>query len=117
MRLKQLLQNIREPPPNSIVGHMISADGRAMRNMPFVILFNLAWLFLYPILAGAPFVQVILPAILSLPLFIYLHLCTYYYGDPNEVRLRYSIAVFLLGLALTYFNLAGVCYLIFGYFS
>jgi two-component system sensor histidine kinase DesK len=117
MRLKQLLQNIREPPPNSMVGHMIGADGRVMRNMPFMILFNLAWLFLYPLIAGAPFVQVILPTLISLPLFIYLHLCTYYYGGCNNVRLRYIAGVFALGLALTYFNLAAVGYLIFGYFS
>jgi two-component system sensor histidine kinase DesK len=117
MRLKQLLQNIREPPANSMVGYMIRDDGRTMRNMPFVILFNLAWLFLYPVLARAPFMTVILPAIVSVPLFVYLHLCAYYYGGPNEVRLRYSFAIFALGLALTYFNLAGVCYLIFGYFS
>ena len=36
-----------------MVGHMIGADGRVMRNMPFVILFNLAWLFFYPLIARA----------------------------------------------------------------
>jgi len=117
MHLKQLLQDIREPPRCSMVGHMVGADGRVMRNMPFVILFNLAWLFVYPIIAGAPFKQVILPTLISLPLFIYLHLCSYYYGGSSEVRLRYIGGVFLLGLALTYFNLAAVGYLIFGYFS
>ncbi|MES1262937.1 MAG: histidine kinase, partial [Peristeroidobacter soli] len=117
MRLKQLLHNIREPPPNSMVGHMIGGDGRVMRTMPFVILFNLAWLFLYPVIAGAPFMRVIFPTILTLPLFVYLHLCSYYYGGPNSVRLRYILGIFALGLALTYFNLAGVGYLIFGYFS
>jgi two-component system sensor histidine kinase DesK len=117
MRLQQLLQNIREPPPNSMVGCMIGGDGRVMRTMPFIILFNLAWLFFYPLIARASFVQVILPTIISLPLFIYLHLCSYYYGGPNEVRLRYIAGIFLLGLALTYFNLAGVGYLIFGYFG
>jgi two-component system sensor histidine kinase DesK len=117
MRLKQLLQNIRNPPPDSMVGHMIGGDGRVMRNMPFVILFNLAWLFLYPILAQVSFVRVILPTLISLPLFIYLHLCAYYYGGPNEVRLRYIAGVFLLGFVVTYFNLAALGYLIFGYFS
>jgi hypothetical protein len=96
---------------------MIGGDGRVMRNMPIMILFNLAWLFLYPLIAGAPFVKVILPTIISLPLFIYLHLCSYYYGGPNEIRGRYITGVFLLGLALTFFNLAAVCYLIFGSFS
>jgi two-component system sensor histidine kinase DesK len=117
MRLGQLLKNIREPPPDSMVGHMIGGDGRVMRTMPFVILFNLAWLFLYPLIAGAPFVRVILPTLISLPLFIYLHLCTYYYGGSNEVRVRYIAGVFALGLVLTYFNLAAVGFLIFGYFS
>jgi two-component system sensor histidine kinase DesK len=117
MRLKELLHNIREPPPNSMVGHMIGSDGRVMRSMPLVILFNLAWIFLYPVLAGAPFMRVILPSLVSLPFFVYLHLCTYYYGGPNNIRLWYVAGIFALGLALTYFNLAGVGYLIFGYFS
>ena len=89
MRPQQLIKNIREPPPNSMVGYMTRCDGRVMRTMPFVILFNLAWLFLYPLIARASFVRVILPTLISLPLFVYLHLCTYYYGGPNEVRLRY----------------------------
>ena len=117
MRLKQLLENIRERPPDSMVGHMIGGDGRIMRNMPFVILFNLAWVFLYPILAGVSFVHVILPSLISVPLFVYLHLCTYFYGGPAAVRMRYIAGVFLLGFVVTYFNLAGVAYLIFGYFS
>jgi two-component system sensor histidine kinase DesK len=117
MQLKQLLKNIREPPPDSMVGHMVGTDGRVMRNMPFVILFNLAWVFLYPILAHVSFVHVILPSLISVPLFVYLHLCTYFYGGPNNVRLWYIAGVFLLGFVVTYFNLAGVAYLIFGYFS
>jgi len=117
MRLKQLLKNIREPPPDSMVGHMTGGDGRIMRHMPFVILFNLAWLFLYPILARVSFVQVILPTLISVPLFVYLHLCSYFYGGPNSIRLRYIAGVFLLGFVVTYFNLAALGYLIFGYFS
>jgi two-component system sensor histidine kinase DesK len=117
MRLKQLLQNIREPPPHSMVGLMIGADGRVMRNMPFVILFNMAWLFFYPVLAHLSFVGVILPTLISLPLFIYLHLCTYFYGGPRNIRLRYIAAVFVLGYVVTAFNLAALGYLIFGFFS
>jgi len=117
MRLSQLIKNIREPPPDSMVGHMIGGDGRVMRNMPFVILFNLAWLFLYPLLAQVSFVKVILPTLISVPLFLYLHLCTYYYAGPNNVRLRYVAGVFLLGFAVVYFNLAGLAYFIFGFFS
>jgi two-component system, NarL family, sensor histidine kinase DesK len=117
MRLKQLIKNIREPPPDSMVGHMIGSEGRVMRNMPFVILFNLAWLFLYPILADVSFVKVILPTLISVPVFLYLHLCTYFYGGPNTVRLRYIAGVFLLGFVLAYYNLAGLSYLIFGFFS
>ena len=116
MRLRQLIQNIREPPQDSMVGHMIG-DGRVMRHMPFVILVNLAWLFLYPILARVSFVDVILPTLISVPIFLYLHLCTYFYGGPNQVRLRYIAGVFLLGFALVNFNLSGLAYLIFGYFS
>jgi two-component system, NarL family, sensor histidine kinase DesK len=117
MRLKQLLQSIRDPPPHSMVGLMIGADGRVMRNMPFVILFNMAWLFFYPVLAHLSFVGVILPTLISLPVFIYLHLCTYFYGGPRNVRLRYIAAVFVLGYVVTAFNLAALGYLIFGFFS
>src|SRR6185295_9302431 len=117
MRLSKLLQNIREPPPDSMVGHMTGGDGRIMRNMPFVILFNLTWLFLYPVVANASFVHVILPTLLSVPVFIYLHLCSYYYGGPNQVRLRYIAGVFVLGFVVSYFNLSALGYLIFGYFS
>jgi two-component system sensor histidine kinase DesK len=117
MRLKQLLRNIREPPPDSMVGYIIGRDGRVMRNMPFVILFNLAWLFFYPVLAHQSFVGVILPTLISVPLFVYLHLCTYFYAGSGEMRLRYIAAVFLLGFALTYFNPAALGYLIFGFFS
>jgi len=35
MRLKQLLQNIREPPADSAVGYMSQAGGKSMRSMPF----------------------------------------------------------------------------------
>ncbi len=117
MRLKQLLQSIRNPPPDSMVGYMSGAHGRVMRSMPFVILFNLGWLFLYPVLARMPFMSVILPTLISLPVFLYLHLCTYFYGGPSTVRLRYIAAIFVLGFAMVPFNLSCLGYLIFGFFS
>ena len=68
-----------------MVGHMIGADGRVMRTMPFVILFNLAWLFFYPVdRARCRSCRSSCPRIISLPLFIYLHLCTYFYGGPAD---------------------------------
>ena len=117
MRLSQLLKNIREPPESSIVGHMIGADGRVMRNMPFVTLFNLAWLFFYPVIAQLSFMWVILPTLISVPFFVYLHLCTHFYGGPARFRLCYILGTFMVGFAVTYFNLAGLGYLIFGFFS
>jgi two-component system sensor histidine kinase DesK len=117
MTPSQLLRNIREPPPESMVGHMTRSDGRVMRTMPFVILFNLAWLYFYPIVAHQSFVRVILPTLISTPVFIYLHLCTYFYGGPNSVRLRYIACIFALGLALALINLSALGYLIFGFFS
>ena len=70
MKLSRLLQSIRDPPPESMVGLMTRADGRVMRHMPFVILFNLAWVFFWPIIADQPFLRVILPTLLSVPLFV-----------------------------------------------
>ena len=58
MTLNQLLGNIRNPPPESMVGLMTHAEGKAMRFMPFMILFNIAWLFLWIILARQPFMTV-----------------------------------------------------------
>jgi two-component system sensor histidine kinase DesK len=112
-----LLQSIRDPPPMSLVGMMTRADGKAMRNMPFVILFNLAWLFFYPVIARQPFLTVILPTLLTIPVYVYLHLCTYFYGGPPMARMRYILAVYALGFTLTYFNPAALGYLIFGFFS
>jgi two-component system, NarL family, sensor histidine kinase DesK len=116
MRLKQLLQNIRNPPPDSMVGHMSGAHGRVMRSMPFVTLINLAWLFMYPLLAHESFVGVILPTLLSVPVFLYLHLCAYFRGGPHSERLPYIWAMFALGFALVLFNWSGLGYLIFGFF-
>src|SRR4030095_2715662 len=93
---KQLLQNIRQPPPDSMVGHMTRADGRVMRSLPFVMLIHLIWLFLWPVLAGASFSKVILPTLLSVPPFLYLHLCTYYFAGPQIRRARYIAGVYVL---------------------
>ena len=117
MHLQQLIRNIREPPADSMVGYITQAEGKAMRTMPFIILFNLAWLFLWIILARQPFLTVILPTIVSVPFFLYLHLCTYFYGGPHARRLRYIAGIFGLGYILAPFNPAGLGYLIFGFFS
>ena len=63
MRLKQLLQNIREPPADSAVGYMSHAGGKSMRSMPFVSLINIVWLFLWAILQRQSFMRVILPTL------------------------------------------------------
>jgi two-component system sensor histidine kinase DesK len=117
MRISELIRSIREPPPESLVGYMTRFEGAFMRNMPFVILINLAWIFLWPLLARQPFLGVILPTLLTVPVFIYLHLCTYFYGGPPLVRLRYVLGEFLLAYALAPVNLSALGYLIFGFFG
>jgi two-component system, NarL family, sensor histidine kinase DesK len=117
MRLTQLLQNIRQPPADSMVGHMTRADGSVMRTLPFVLLIHLIWLFLWPLLAQASFAGVILPTLISVVPFLYLHLCTYFYAGPQSKRVRYIAGLFLLAYALTPFNLSGMGYMIFGFFS
>lgn len=117
MRISELIRSIREPPPESLVGFMTRFEGAFMRNMPFVILINLAWIFLWPLLAKQSFVGVILPTLLTVPIFIYLHLCTYFYGGPARVRLRYVLGEFLLAYALAPVNLSSLGYLIFGFFG
>jgi two-component system sensor histidine kinase DesK len=117
MRLKQLLQNIREPPPNSTVGHMTRANGQVMRSMPFVILINIVWLFLWALIQRESFERVILPTLISVPVFLWLHLCLYFYGGPNSVRLRYVAGIFALAYVVAPFNLASMGYLIFAFFG
>ena len=117
MTPRKLLQSIREPPPDSLVGMMTRADGRVMRNMPFVILFNLAWLFFWPVIAGDSFLKVILPTLLSVPVFVYLHVCTYFTAGGPRMRLRYIFGVLLTGYVVSNFNPAALGYLIFGFFS
>jgi len=114
---QQLLKNIREPPPDSLVGIMTRADGRVMRTMPFVILFNLAWVFFWPLLARQSFVHVILPTLISVPVFVYLHLSTYFTGGGARVRWRYIGCIVSLAYVLTWFNLAALGYLIFSFFT
>ena len=116
MRPSQLIQSIREPPPTSIVGYMTRYEGRFMRNMPFVILINLAWIWLWPLIANAPFLTVLLPTLVATLAFIYLHLCTYFYGGPGEHRLRYIAGEYLIGFALAPVNLSALGFLIFAFF-
>jgi two-component system sensor histidine kinase DesK len=117
MRLSKLLHNIRDPPPDSTVGRMTRADGKVMRSMPFVILINLVWLFFWAILSKSSFRQVILPTLISVPAFLWLHLSVYFYGGPNNVRLRYVAGIFLLAYLIAPFNIASMGYLIFGFFG
>jgi hypothetical protein len=116
MRISTLIANIRNPPPESVVGHMTRADGRTMRLLPFAVLINLVWLFLWALLARESFTGVILPTLLSVPLFVYLHLCVYFYGGANHIRLRYVACIFALGYAIAPFNFSALAYLIFGFF-
>ena len=88
-----------------------------MRNMPFFILINLAWIFMWPVIAGQPFLRVILPTLISVPIFVYLHLCAYFYGGPAERRMRYVVGQFLVGYALAYVNQSSIGYLIFAFYA
>jgi len=116
MRLNELIRNIREPPPESLVGYMTRFEGRFMRNMPFVILINLAWIYLWPLLARDPFLTVVLPTLIATVIFVYLHLCTYFYGGPPEVRIRYILGEYLMGFVLAPFNPSSLGFLIFAFF-
>jgi two-component system sensor histidine kinase DesK len=117
MRPSTLIANIRNPPECSVVGHMTRADGRMMRLLPFVILINLAWLFVWAILARQSFTGVILPTLLSVPVFVYLHLCVYFYdGKKPAVRLGYVAGVFAIGYVLAPWNPSSLAYVIFGFF-
>lgn len=113
----QLFRNIRSPPADSMIGHMTRTDGKVMRTMPWVMLINLVWLFLWPMMAHQPFSTVILPTLLSVPLFLYLYLCGYFYCGPHRERLRYILAMMSLAYLFAPFNVSVMGYLIFGYFS
>jgi two-component system sensor histidine kinase DesK len=95
---------------------MTRSDGRVMHMAPFVVLINLAWLFVWALLSRASFTQVILPTLITVPIFVYLHLCVYFCDGPNRTRLWYVAAVFALGYALAPWNFASLAYLIFGFF-
>ena len=116
MRLSTLVQNIRNPPHESVVGYMTRADGRTMRLLPFVILINLVWLFVWAVLSNQSFTGVILPTLISVPIYVYLHLCVYFYGGTNRVRLWYVAGVFALSFTLAPWNFSALGYLIFGFF-
>jgi two-component system sensor histidine kinase DesK len=111
-----LLANIRNPPHESVVGYMTRADGRTMRLLPFVILINLVWLFVWAVLSSASFDDVILPTLISVPVYVYLHLCVYFYGGTNRVRLWYVGGIFALAYVLAPWNYSSLGYLIFGFF-
>jgi two-component system sensor histidine kinase DesK len=117
MRLSTLIANIRNPPEHSIVGYMTRADGRTMRLLPFVILVNLCWLFVWAVLARQSFTGVILPTLISVPVFVWLHLCVYFYdGRDPRVRLLYVAGVFAIGYILAPWNPSSLGYVIFGFF-
>lgn len=116
MRLSTLIANIRNPPHESVVGYMTRSDGRVMHMLPFVILINLVWLFAWALIARLSFLHVILPTLISVPIYVYLHLCVYFYDGPNRVRLRYVAGVFTLAYLLAPWNMSAMGYLIFGFF-
>jgi two-component system sensor histidine kinase DesK len=116
MRPAQLIRSIREPPSTSIVGYITRYEGRFMRNMPFVILINLAWIWLWPLIANQPFLTVLLPTLVATLAFIYLHLCTYFYGGSAVVRVRYIAGEYLIGFLLAPINLSALGFLIFAFF-
>ena len=117
MRTSTLIRSIREPPPTSLVGYMTRFEGRFMRNMPFFILINLVWIFLWPLLARESFLKVILPTLISVPIFVYLHLCTYFYGGPPKRRMLYLLGECGLAYALAPLNPSSLGYLIFAFFG
>ena len=116
MRLSTLIRNIRNPPHESVVGYMQRADGRVMHILPFVILINLVWLFVWAVLSKQSFNEVILPTLISVPVYVYLHLCVYFYEGPNRVRLRYLAGIFALAYILAPWNFSSLGYLIFAFF-
>ncbi|HEX5163299.1 MAG TPA: sensor histidine kinase [Steroidobacteraceae bacterium] len=117
MRLSQLIRNIKDPPPDSMVGYMTRYEGRFMRRMPFFVLINLAWIFLWPVISGQPFLTVILPMLVSVPIFIYLHLCAYFRGGPVQGRWIYILGQYLLAYVVGwFFSLSAIGYTIFAFY-
>jgi two-component system, NarL family, sensor histidine kinase DesK len=112
-----LIRYIREPPQGSMAWHIIQEHGDTMARMPFVMLVNLLWLFIWPVLSKASFVEVILPTLISVPVFLYFHLSSYYYPGARESRVRYILGGMSLAYAVAPFNFAASAYLIFGFFT
>jgi two-component system, NarL family, sensor histidine kinase DesK len=116
MRISELIKALRDPPPDSLVGYMTRYEGRFMRNMPFFVLINLSWIFLWPLISRQPFLTVILPILVSVPIFVYLHLCSYFHGGPAHERWVYIFGQYLLGYVVAFFSLSTVGYLIFAFY-
>ena len=117
MRLSQLIRNIKDPPPDSMVGYMTRYEGRFMRRMPFFVLINLAWIFLWPVVSRQPFMTVILPMLISVPVFVYLHLCSYFHGGPVPERWVYIFGQYLLAFVVgPLFSLSAIGYMIFAFY-
>src|SRR5688572_4803392 len=112
-----LIRYIREPPQGSMAWHIIQEHGDTMARMPFVMLVNLLWLFIWPVLSKASFVGVILPTLISVPVFLYFHLSSYYYPGARESRIRYILGGMSLAYAVAPFNFSASAYLIFGFFT
>jgi two-component system, NarL family, sensor histidine kinase DesK len=116
MRISELIKALRDPPPDSLVGYMTRYEGRFMRNMPFFVLINLSWIFLWPLISRQPFLTVILPILVSVPIFVYLHLCSYFHGGPAHERWAYIFGQYLLGYVVAFFSLSTIGYLIFAFY-
>lgn len=112
-----LFRALQNPPPDSMIGYMTRDGGRPLRHMPWVMMIHLVWLFLWPMLAREPFRTVILPTLLTVPVFMWLHLSMYYYSGPMSTRLRYSAGVLLIAFSLAFVNLSALAYFIFVFFS
>ncbi len=115
MALLQLLRDIRNPPADSLVGMMPSGKGFALRWIPFVMLIHLIWMYIWPILAHASFSKVIVPSLLSVPVFLYFYLQCYY--GPLRRLFVHGCALIVLGFAVAPFNYSSGVYLIFAFFA
>jgi two-component system, NarL family, sensor histidine kinase DesK len=82
-----------------------------------VSLINIVWLFLWAVLQQQSFMRVILPTLLSVPVFLWLYLSLYFCSGRNSRRMRYVAGIFLLAYVLAPFNMASMGYLIFAFFA
>jgi two-component system sensor histidine kinase DesK len=117
MKITTLFRYIKDPPPESMAWHIIQEHGSSLRKLPFVMLINLLWLFIWPVLAHSPFMTVILPTIISVPVFLYFHLASYHYPGPRRNRVGYVLGAMSMAFVLAPFNFSSMAYLIFGFFS